>query len=258
VRLKAYPWVVRQFWDHIRDGMAAAESGVVVGVSVCTGRKWFADAGGVRPKFPDDRPRKWGRLTFEERVKIEVGVRLEKPIREIARWVDRHPTTIMREIERNAFCYGRYRERYRFGAPKKGGRDAKPRYRATGAQARTQQRARRPKPGKLASISDCTMRCRLDSRRNAVPSRSLGGCSWIFPMMRRCGCPQKPSTSRSTCKGAAVCAASYINACAPGGRYANRSAVPVSVADLSPTWSISASAQRRSKIARCPGIGKVI
>ena len=148
--LKAHPQVVRQFWDHVRDGMSAAEAGLAVGVSVHSGRNWFADAGGVRPKFPADGPRKRPRLTLGERVTIDVGVRMGKSIRTIAEELGRAPSTIMREIERNAFCYGRYRERYRFGTPKKGGRDAKPRYNATGAQARAQQRARRPKPRKVA------------------------------------------------------------------------------------------------------------
>jgi IS30 family transposase len=89
-------------------------------------------------------------LTLEERADIAVGVVMQESIRSIARRLGRAPSTIMREIQRNAFCYGRYRERYRFGAPKKGGRDAQPRYNAAGAQARAQQRARRPKPGKLA------------------------------------------------------------------------------------------------------------
>jgi transposase, IS30 family len=130
--------------------MSPAEAGLAVGVSVRTGRAWFADAGGVRPKFPDEKPRKRPRLTLEERADIAVGVWMQESIRSIARRLGRAPSTIMREIERNAFCYGRYRERYRFGAPKKGGRDARPRYNAVGAQARAQDRARRPKPGKLA------------------------------------------------------------------------------------------------------------
>jgi transposase, IS30 family len=150
VRLKAYPRVVRWFWDCIRSGLSAAEAAVVVGVSVHTGRRWFADAGGVRPKFPDEGPRKRPRLTPEERVEIEVGVKTQESIRSIADQLGRAPSTIMREIERNAFSYGRYRARRRFGAQWRGGHDTKPRYSAAGAQARAQDRARRPKPGKLA------------------------------------------------------------------------------------------------------------
>jgi IS30 family transposase len=150
VHLKAYPWVVRQFWVHIRDGMSASEAGVAVGVSVYTGRKWFAHAGGVRPRFRDDGPRERPRITFEERVEIEIGVKTQESIRSIADRLGRAPSTIMREIDRNAFSYGRYRSGYRFGSPKKGGWETKPRYSATGAQAHAQHRARRPKLGKLA------------------------------------------------------------------------------------------------------------
>jgi transposase, IS30 family len=151
VYLKAYPWVVRQFWDRIGDGMGPGEAGAAVGVSVYAGRKWFAHAGGVRPKFPGEGPRERPRMTLGERVEIEVGVKTQESIRSIARRLGRHPSTIMREINGKAFSYGRYRARDRFGASKIGGRDAKPRYSATGAQARTQQRARRPKAGKLAT-----------------------------------------------------------------------------------------------------------
>ena len=150
MRRKAWPWVVRQFWDHIRSGMSAADAGLAVGVSVHTGRVWFADAGGVRPKFPDEGPRERPRLTQEERVEIEVGVKTQESIRSMATRLGRAPSTIMREIDRNAFCYGRYRARHRFGADWHGGWDPMPRYSATGAQARAQDRARRPKPGKLA------------------------------------------------------------------------------------------------------------
>ena len=130
--------------------MTASEAGAAVGVSIHTGRKWFADAGGMRPKFPDDGPRRRARLTFNERVEIEVGIKTQESIRSIADRLGRAPSTIMREINRNAFSYGRYRAGHRFGASWHGGWATKPRYNATGAQGRTQDRARRPKPGKLA------------------------------------------------------------------------------------------------------------
>ncbi|GFG50298.1 hypothetical protein MAGR_17390 [Mycolicibacterium agri] len=88
-------------------------------------------------------------MTLGERVVIDVGVRMGRSIRKIAEELGQAPSTVMREIERNAFCYGRYRQRYRFGAPKKwpGCQAALSRCRG---RARAQQRARRPKPGKLA------------------------------------------------------------------------------------------------------------
>ena len=148
--LKAYPWVVRWFWLQVSAGRSIQEAASAVGVSLHTGRKWFADAGGVKPRCSQEGPRRRPRLSLGERVLIDVGVKMEKSIRKIAAELGRAPSTVMREIERNAFSYGRYRHRYRFGAPKVGGRDAKPRYNAAGAQSRAQQRARRSRPGKLA------------------------------------------------------------------------------------------------------------
>jgi IS30 family transposase len=82
VYLKAYPWVVRQFWDHIGDGMTGSEAGAAVGVSVHTGQRWFAQAGGVRPKFPDQSclPRR-PRLSFDERVEIHSPEQVARRLR---------------------------------------------------------------------------------------------------------------------------------------------------------------------------------
>ncbi|GFG50562.1 hypothetical protein MAGR_20030 [Mycolicibacterium agri] len=88
-------------------------------------------------------------MTLGERVVIDVGVRMGRSIRKIAEELGRAPSTVMREIERNAFCYGRYRQRYRFGAPKKGGRMPS-RAIALPGRRRVPSSARRPKPGKLA------------------------------------------------------------------------------------------------------------
>lgn len=131
--------------------MVPGAAGVAVGVSMASGERWFANAGGVRPKFPDDAARESPRLTYEEREEIQDGVARGEPIRSIADRLGRHPTTVMREINRNGLCRGRYRARYRFGTQWRGGWDPMPRYRASKAHARAHERARRPKPGKLAS-----------------------------------------------------------------------------------------------------------
>jgi IS30 family transposase len=131
--------------------MSPGEAGVAVGVSMGSGQHWFADAGGVRPKFPEVGPRKRPRLGYEEREEIQDGVARGESIRHIADRLGRHPTTVMREINRNGWCRGRYRARYRFGAQWRGGWDPQPRYRASKAHACARQRARRPKPGKLAT-----------------------------------------------------------------------------------------------------------
>jgi IS30 family transposase len=130
--------------------MSAGDAGVAVGVSMASGERWFAHAGGVRPKFPDPGPRRRPRLTFEEREEIALGIQVQEPIRSMARRLGRAPSTIMREIARNGLCGGRYRSRHRFGVHWRGGRITVPRYRAGAAQTRAWQRARRPKVGKLA------------------------------------------------------------------------------------------------------------
>jgi transposase, IS30 family len=56
----------------------------------------------------------------------------------------------MREIERNAYCRGRYRARFRFGAKWHGGWEPTPRYSASTARGHAQRRACRRRPGKLA------------------------------------------------------------------------------------------------------------
>lgn len=152
MRSSRYAVVGRRFWELVRAGMSADDAGVAVGVSMAAGRLWFADAGGVRPRFVDQSiPRRRPRLTVEEREEIQDGVARSESIRVIARRLGRHPSTVMREIERNAICRGRYRARYRFGVRWRGGHDPRPRYRASLAHTRAHVKARRSRPGKLAT-----------------------------------------------------------------------------------------------------------
>jgi transposase, IS30 family len=65
----------RQFWEFVGSGLTPAVAGVAVGVSGNTGRRWFGDAGGVKPRVSEpktDGPRP--RLTLGERIEIQVGV----------------------------------------------------------------------------------------------------------------------------------------------------------------------------------------
>jgi transposase, IS30 family len=146
------PSTTRMFWKMVGQGMAPSDAGVALGVSEGTGRRWFADSGGVKPRLSDGRACRRPRLSFEEREEIAVGVAGQESVRHIARRLGRAPSTISREIKRNSLP-GRnhYRPQYRFGARWKGGPLRRPRYRASTAQARSQRRACRPKLGKLAA-----------------------------------------------------------------------------------------------------------
>ena len=152
MRPSLYPRVGRQFWDLVGQGMTPGAAGLAVGVSEATGRGWFADAGGVKPIFPDETvARSRRRLSVEEREEIQDGVARGESIRSMAQRLGRAASTVMREISRNSVCKGRYRARYRFGAKFRGGWDPTPRYRASRAHALAWQRARRGRPGKLAT-----------------------------------------------------------------------------------------------------------
>jgi IS30 family transposase len=131
--------------------MSPQDAGVAVGVSAGTGWRWFADAGGVKPRFPVEGPRRRPRLTLDEREEISLGVAAKESVRDIARRLGRSPSTISREIKNNSKpSRNLYRPQYRFGASWRGGPERRPRYKPSAAQARSQRRARRPKLSKLA------------------------------------------------------------------------------------------------------------
>jgi IS30 family transposase len=94
-------------------------------------------------------------LTLRDRIQIEIGVKTNESLNSIGHRLGRHASTIQREIDNNGGpnCGNRhksgYRRKERFGA-RRSGRSAEVRYDAWVAQARSDQRARRPKPGKLA------------------------------------------------------------------------------------------------------------
>ncbi|OSM41976.1 IS30 family transposase [Nesterenkonia sp. PF2B19] len=73
-------------------------------------------------------------LSFEEREEIAILRAKDKGVREIAAALGRDPSTISRELRRNAATRG-----------------GRPEYRATVAQWKAQQAAKRPKPAKLAT-----------------------------------------------------------------------------------------------------------
>jgi IS30 family transposase len=117
------------FWDQVRAGNWAKEAAEAVGVSGERGRRLFAECGGVM----EPRTTPSGRyLSHAEREEIAVLHAQELGVREIGRRIGRNHATVSRELRRN-------RNR----------KDGS--YRALSAQRRAEDRARRPKTGKLAS-----------------------------------------------------------------------------------------------------------
>ena len=101
-------------------------------------RRWFVEAGGVNPYGVGGVSGRY--LSFEEREEIAVAVAAGCSRAQIARALGRHPATISRELARNSPT--------RAGA---GAASPAACYRAGLAQSKADERARRPKPGKIGS-----------------------------------------------------------------------------------------------------------
>lgn len=125
----------REFWRAIAAGRSSGDAGADAGVSAAVGVRLFRRAGGMPPTHfsQSSKPLSGRYLSFAEREEIAILHAQGQGVRAIARQLDRPPCTISRELRRNAAR--------RHGAPE---------YRATTAQWRADQSARRPKPAKLA------------------------------------------------------------------------------------------------------------
>jgi IS30 family transposase len=118
------------FWAAVARGLGSEEAALEAGVSAAVGVRWFREGGGM-PSVTL-APASGRYLSFAEREEIALLRASGGGVREIARQLDRSPSTISRELRRNA-------------ATRSGGFA----YRATTAQWHADLRARRPKPVKL-------------------------------------------------------------------------------------------------------------
>jgi len=125
-----------RFWQAIAQGRTSEEAAADAGVSTPLGPRWFRSSGGMPPThLAPSAPALTGRfLTFQEREEIAIELARGTGIRAIARKLARSPSTISREVRRNAATRG-------------GNLD----YRASTAQWHADRAALRPRPGKLAT-----------------------------------------------------------------------------------------------------------
>jgi IS30 family transposase len=124
--------VEREFWREIAKGLLPEEAAIAVGASQAVGSRWFRHGGGMSPF---DLQAFTGRyLSFQEREEIALLRAQGTGVREIARTLGRSPSTISRELRRNAATRG-----------------GKLHYRASVAQWKAELVARRPKTAKLVA-----------------------------------------------------------------------------------------------------------
>jgi IS30 family transposase len=122
----------RRFWEAIAHGLSSEDAGAAAGLSSAVGTRWFREGGGMRTVSPADLSGRY--LSFAEREEVAILRAQGCGVREIARRADRSPSTISRELRRNAAT-----------------RSGRLEYRATTAQWHADRRAKRPKVAKLSS-----------------------------------------------------------------------------------------------------------
>ena len=143
-----------RFWNAVARGLTSEAAGLEAGVSAVVGVRWFREGGGMRPSAI--RASLSGRyLAFAEREEIALLRAKGCGLREIARELGRSPSTVSRELRRNAAT--------------RGGSLV---YRASTAQWHADRRARRPKPAKLAM--NAGLRRYVQDRLSGVVKRPDG------------------------------------------------------------------------------------
>ena len=154
----------QRFWAAIGRGLPGEDAAVEAGVSQPVGTRWFREAGGMPPIT--QAPLSGRFLSFAEREEIAILHARGCGVREIARRTARSPSTVSRELRRNAATRGGSLE-----------------YRATTAQWHADRRARRPKTAKLAA--DEALRTYVQDRLAGTITRPDGeavpgpGVRWI-------------------------------------------------------------------------------
>ena len=150
--------IKQAFWEHISAGLQSEDAARACGVSQPLGPRWFRQAGGIAPTNLGSTSGRY--LSFTEREEISLLHAQQLGVREIARRLERSPSTISRELRRNAAT-----------------RCGKLQYRATVAQWKAERAAERPKVAKLASnnklrayVQERLGAIMLDARGKPLPS----------------------------------------------------------------------------------------
>ena len=156
--------VERVFWMQVATGVTSEQAAAAVGVSQAVGGRWFRHGGGMPPM--DLGPTTGRYLSFVEREEIALLRVQGVGVRSIAGQIGRSPSTVSRELRRNAATRG-----------------GKLEYRASVAQWKADLVAQRPKPSKL--VDNPRLRDYVQDRLSGVVRGPDGevvgpaGLAWI-------------------------------------------------------------------------------
>lgn len=151
--------VRRRFWQGIRAGLGVTEAAAAVGASHTWGENRFNEAGGVNPMRVADPAGRY--LSHGEREEI---MRLDAAglgVREIARALERNPSTISRELGRGSTSHHRYR--------------------ASKGQSRADRSRRGPRVAKLATNLPLRREVQARLKRKDSPKQIAGRLKLDFP-----------------------------------------------------------------------------
>ena len=154
--------VERVFWMQVATGVTSEQAAAAVGVSQAVGGRWFRHGGGMPPM--DLGPTTGRYLSFVEREEIALLRVQGVGVRSIAGQIGRSPSTVSRELRRNAATRG-----------------GKLEYRASVAQWKADLVAQRPKPSKL--VDNPRLRDYVQDRLSGV----VRGPRWRGRRARRAG-----------------------------------------------------------------------
>ena len=92
--------VEREFWKQIATGITSGAAAASVNVSQAVGARWFRHGGGMPPMSLNEPTGRY--LSFAEREEIALLRAKNYGVRAIAREIGRDPSTVSRELRRNA------------------------------------------------------------------------------------------------------------------------------------------------------------
>jgi transposase, IS30 family len=153
------PEVYQVFWAAMARGEFITDAAIAAGSYRKQGARWLVAAGGVRPRR--GRGLQGRCLSLAQREEIALGRARGHSIRWIANLIGCSPSTVSRELRRNADGLGRYR--------------------ATTAHAMAYTRASRPKPAKL--VTNVVLRGKVedDLAKKYSPEQIAGRLKMDFP-----------------------------------------------------------------------------